>query len=124
MATHRIVVTFNVFERFHLRFGAIAEAATFKQFRFVTRKQAFGVCVVVGFSGAAHALPAAIRVEQLAEFRIHILPTAIAMNQATTLSIGRTKAWRNALITKSAVIVGANCQPTICRVYKSSHVAK
>src|SRR5262245_53078091 len=58
-----IVIAFDVSEGLGSRLLQVTERAVLDQFRFVARKQALGVRVVVGFIGASHALFKALSLE-------------------------------------------------------------
>jgi hypothetical protein len=62
-----------------MRFQAVANTA-FEQLRFVPRKEALGVCVVVGLISATHTLLESVLLEQPSELRIYVLPATIGMH--------------------------------------------
>ena len=83
MTSDRIVIPLDVIEGFQFRFADITENAVVQKLCLVPRKQAFGVGVVLGFSGSAHALLKAVSSEQSAKFGVCILASAIAWRLST-----------------------------------------
>jgi hypothetical protein len=88
-----IVIAFDVSEGFRSCLLEIGKSATFEQLRFVSRKEALGVRIVVGLISAAHTLLKAALIEQLSELCVHVLPAAIGMHDHSrrkTLAEDRT----------------------------------
>src|SRR5687767_883277 len=69
-----IVIAFDVGEGLRSRLLQVSERAILEQFRFIARKQALGVCVIIGFIGASHTLFKAMLFEQISQLGVHVLP--------------------------------------------------
>src|SRR5262249_43568902 len=75
-----IVIALDIGEGFRSGLLDIGKRAVFEQLRFVARKEALGMCVVVGLISAAHTLLKSVLIEQPSKLCVHVLPAAIGMD--------------------------------------------
>src|SRR5215475_4944804 len=79
VATDSIVIALDISKGFRSCLLDIGKRAVFEQLRFVSRKEALGVRIVVGLISAAHTLLKSVLIEQPSKLCVHVLPAAIRM---------------------------------------------